>query len=142
MPLKFLKSDVRVRVSEGAFELPVGGGTRVEDVLLGREQRQAVGIKVNGSLVHDATPLKYKNKNFPQRALALLSKVVPMFERGSEFLQKGVEELESERKRERNTLGVQVHEGAAASNDPKRERAPCVEETVRTAHWALCALVE
>lgn len=60
MPLKFLKSDVRVRVSEGAFELPVGGGTRVEDVLLGREQRQAVGIKVNGSLVHDATRLKYK----------------------------------------------------------------------------------
>lgn len=44
---------------------------------------------------------------------------------------------------ERNTLGVQVHEvAAAASNDPKRERAPSVEETVRTAHWALCALVE
>lgn len=33
--------------------LPVGGGARVEDVLLGREQRQAVGIKVDRSRAHD-----------------------------------------------------------------------------------------
>lgn len=42
-------------------ELPVGGGAGVEDVLFGREQRQAVGIKVNRSLVHDA-------QNFPERS--------------------------------------------------------------------------
>lgn len=33
-------------------KLPVGGGTGVEDVLFGREQRQAVGIKVDRSRVH------------------------------------------------------------------------------------------
>ena len=32
--------------------LPVGGGARVEDVLLGREQRQAVGVKVDLLLAH------------------------------------------------------------------------------------------
>lgn len=47
---------VRVRACVRALYLPVGGGARVEDVLLGREQRQAVGIKVNGLLAHDATP--------------------------------------------------------------------------------------
>lgn len=33
--------------------LPVGGGTGVEDVLFGREQRQAVGIKVDRWRAHD-----------------------------------------------------------------------------------------
>lgn len=33
-------------------KLPVGGGAGVEDVLFGREQRQAVGIKVDRSRVH------------------------------------------------------------------------------------------
>lgn len=34
-------------------ELPVGGGTRVQDVLFGCEQRQIVGVKVDLSCVHD-----------------------------------------------------------------------------------------
>lgn len=33
--------------------LPVGGGTGFEDVLFGREQREAVGIKVDFLRVHD-----------------------------------------------------------------------------------------
>lgn len=35
------------------YALPVGGGAGVEDVLFGREQRQAVGIKVDRSRAHD-----------------------------------------------------------------------------------------
>lgn len=35
------------------YELPVGGGTGVDDVLFGREQRQAVGIKVDRLRAHD-----------------------------------------------------------------------------------------
>lgn len=80
---------------EGALQLPVGGGARVEDVLLGREQRQAVGIEVNGFLVHDATSLTYKNeikkekvKKF-SRALELLSTAVARFERGLRVSAKG-----------------------------------------------------
>lgn len=34
------------------YALPVGGGPRVEDVLFGREQRQAVGVKVDLLLAH------------------------------------------------------------------------------------------
>jgi len=35
------------------MRLPVGGGAGVEDVLLSREQRQAVGIKVDRLRAHD-----------------------------------------------------------------------------------------
>ena len=50
--------------------LPVGGGAGVEDVLFGREQRQAVGIKVDRSLAHDG-------KRFPDhsRSFSLSSRV-------------------------------------------------------------------
>lgn len=58
-------------------ELPVGGGAGVEDVLFGREQRQAVGIKVNRLLVHDA-------QNFPERSASFVTG--PDGVRGSEFL--------------------------------------------------------
>lgn len=50
--------------------LPVGGGARVEDVLLGREQRQAVGIKVDRSRAHDG-------KSFQTTPAASLSSLVP-----------------------------------------------------------------
>lgn len=58
-------------------QLPVGGGAGVEDVLFGREQRQAVGIKVNRFLVHDA-------QNFPERSASFVTG--PDGVRGSEFL--------------------------------------------------------
>lgn len=38
---------------KSTVQLPVGGRTGVEDVLFGREQRQAVGIKVDRSRAHD-----------------------------------------------------------------------------------------
>lgn len=58
-------------------ELPVGGGAGVEDVLFSREQRQAVGIKVDRFLVHDA-------QNFPERSASFVTG--PDGVRGSEFL--------------------------------------------------------
>lgn len=49
-------------------KLPVGRGTGVEDVLFGRKQRQAVGIKVDRPRVHDG-------KSF--QTTQLLSSLVP-----------------------------------------------------------------
>lgn len=54
--------------------LPVGGGARVEDVLFGREQRQAVGIKVDRRRAHDG---KKKKKKFPDLLSLSLSSLGP-----------------------------------------------------------------
>lgn len=43
----------RCNIVQEHYVLPVGGGTGVEDVLFGREQWQAVGIKVDRSRAHD-----------------------------------------------------------------------------------------
>lgn len=40
-------------MQRAVYVLPVGGGAGVEDVLFGREQRQAVGIKVDRLRAHD-----------------------------------------------------------------------------------------
>lgn len=52
--------------AEQRSELPVRGGAGVEDVLFGREQRQAVGIKVDRPRTHDG-------KSFPTTPAACLS---------------------------------------------------------------------
>ena len=49
--------------------LPVSGGSGVEDVLFGREQRQAVGIKVDRSLTFAHDGKSFQTRPLPAASL-------------------------------------------------------------------------
>lgn len=121
------------------YMLPVGGGAGVEDVLLGREQRQAVGIKVDRLRAHDG-------KSFQTTPAASVFTGPDGF-RGRSFCGETASE-ETPRVvhgRENSSKDMQVHAATGLRSKLERAllalRAHSVEETA-TALWSLCSGVE
>lgn len=120
-------------------KLPVGGRPGVEDVLFGREQRQAVGIKVDRSRVH-------AGKSF--QTTQLLSSLLPtafgvgVSAGGKKQPQRNTKGCSRPRKQQRKYAGsCSVGLSSKLERSVQALRTHSVEETA-TAHWSLCSGVD
>lgn len=118
--------------------LPVGGGAGVQDVLFGREQRQAVGIKVDRSRAHDG-------KSFQTTPAASLFTGPDGF-RGLEYLLEnshgGMLKSCSQTRKvlyKRYAGSCAVDFGFKLVRPVQALRVHSVEEQTATAHTGLCA---
>lgn len=122
--------------------LPVSGRAGVEDVLFGREQRQAVGIKVDRSRAHDGKSFQ----TTPAASLHRSSFQGFQFSE-SDFLQENCrgQKVRIFHGRENCSEGMQAHAMWALVPNWGRcvqaLRTHSVEDTA-TAHWSLCSGVE